>query len=276
MAQLPGSKIILMGESGSGKTYSIRTLLKAGIRPMVLFTEPGMETLSDIPKDKWSYAYIKPSTDGWENLISSATKVNTLNFDTLSKMGDVNRSKHTQFIDVLNICKSFVDHEGKDWGPVQDWGTDRCLVIDSLSGLSDMIMQLVVGSKPVRQLQDWMIAQNTLEAFVNKCVTDLNCWFVLITHVEREKDEISGGMNIMVSTLGRKLAPKLPKYFSDAILAHRIGKDFYWSTAESNAAVKSRNLPISDKLQPDFSLLVKEWEKKGGVIAPPVVPTSST
>ena len=270
MAQLPGSKIILMGESGSGKTYSIRTLIKAGIRPMVLFTEPGMETLSDLPKDSWSYAYVKPSTEGWETLINTANKVNSLTFENLSKLSDANKSKHTQFVDVLNLCKEFIDHDGKSWGSVQSWGTDKALVIDSLSGLSDMIMQLVVGSKPVRQLQDWMIAQNTLEAFVNKCVTDLSCWFVLISHVEREKDEITGSMSIMVSTLGRKLAPKLPKYFSDAILAHRIGKDFYWSTAESNASVKSRNLPLSDKLPPDFSALVTEWKKKGGVIAPSV------
>jgi predicted ATPase len=41
---------MLLGASGSGKTYSIRTLLDAGLEVFVLFTEPGMEVLADCPR----------------------------------------------------------------------------------------------------------------------------------------------------------------------------------------------------------------------------------
>jgi hypothetical protein len=203
-------------------------------------------------------------------MIDATNKVNTLTFENLSKMSDPHRTKYNQFVEIIKTCSNFKDSTGKEWGAVDSWGTDKALVIDSLSGLSDMAMQLVAGGKAVRQMQDWMVAQNTLEFFINKCVTDLNCWFVMTAHIEREKDEITGAMSVMVSTLGRKLAPKIPKYFSDVILFHREADKFYWSTAGSNIAVKSRNLPLSDKLAPSFLPLVNEWKKRGGVIAPPV------
>jgi hypothetical protein len=41
-----------MGASGTGKTHSIRTLVDAGLEVFVLFTEPGMEVLADVPADK--------------------------------------------------------------------------------------------------------------------------------------------------------------------------------------------------------------------------------
>jgi hypothetical protein len=53
----------------------------------------------------------------------------------------------------------------------------------------------------------------------------------MISHIEREIDEVLGGSKVMASTLGRKLAPKLPRYFSDVILAEKTGAKFSWSTA---------------------------------------------
>jgi len=74
----------------------------------------------------------------------------------------------------------------------------------------------------------------------------------------------------MVSSLGRKLAPKLPRFFSDCIQSVRSGKEFTWSTATSNAALKSRNLPIANNIQPSFVRVVETWKKRGGLIAPGV------
>lgn len=264
--QLPGSKILLMGESGTGKTYSIRTLLDAGIEPFCIFTEPGMETLNELG-DKIHWKYISPTVEGWDAILDQAKKVNTLSFDSLAKTADPNKTKYTHYLDVISACNNFVDQHGKSYGDVSTWGTDRALVIDSLSGLSDMAMQLTVGGKVTRAMQDWMVAQNNLELLINKLTTDLKCWLVLIAHIERETDEVTGGTSVMVSTLGRKLAPKLPKYFSDVVQAIRKGDKFYWSTAAYGVAVKARNLPISDNIEPSFVQVVNRWKANGGVIA---------
>ena len=64
---IPGPKIILLGDSGTGKTHSIRTLLDAGLTPFIIFTEPGMESIGDI-LDQCHYTYIKPGVAGWDTL----------------------------------------------------------------------------------------------------------------------------------------------------------------------------------------------------------------
>lgn len=263
--QLPGSKILLMGESGTGKTYSIRTFLPKSITPFCIFTEPGMESLTDLG-DKIHYTYIPPTVEGWDSLLKVAQNVNTLTFDSLTKMQDPNKRLYTGFMSVINACNQFTDQNSQEFGDVAQWGPDRVLVLDSLSGLSDLAMQLATGGKVTRAMQDWMVAQNLLENLINKLTTDLSCWLVLIAHIERETDEITGGTSIMVSTLGRKLAPRLPRYFSDVIQAKREGDKFTWDTAGYNVAVKARNLPISSKLPQDFGQIVESWQKKGGVI----------
>jgi hypothetical protein len=256
-----------MGDTGTGKTYSIRTLLEANITPFIIFTEPGMETLGDV-LDQCHWRYIPAKTAGWSEMAEMFKKVNTLNFDLLSKTVDTNKKEYTGFLDVIAQCNNFIDQEGEEFGDVAEFGTDRVLVIDSLSALNDMAMQLVVGGKVTRQLQDWMVAQNTLEMLINKLVSDLRCWFLLTAHLEREKNEITGGLEVMVSTLGRKLAPRLPKYFSDVIEAKREGKDFFWSTDGMGVATKARNVPIEKKLQPTFTSLVSAWKERGGIINP--------
>lgn len=272
---LPGSKVLLMGESGTGKTHVLRTWIKAGITPFVIFTEPGMETLSDLPKGSWHYKYIAPGVEKWEALLAMATKVNMMDFDSLTKQQDPNKRQYTQFLDFIKTCNSFVAEDGIDYGDVMGWNTDRVLVIDSLSGLSDMAMHLVTGGKFVRAMQDWMIAQNAIEALMNQVVTGTKCWVTLIAHIEREKDEVTGGTTVTVSTLGRKLAPRLPRYFSDVIQTVREDTKFSWSTAGYGVAVKTRNLSIKANLSPDFTPLVQTWKDRGGLILPSAVPTLS-
>jgi hypothetical protein len=259
-----------MGESGTGKTHVLRTWIKAGITPFVIFTEPGMETLSDLPKGSWHWKYIAPGVEKWDALLGMATKVNMMDFDALTKTADPNKRQYTQFLDFIKTCNDFQAEDGKSYGDVMTWNTDRVLVIDSLSGLSDMAMHLVTGGKFVRAMQDWMIAQNAIEALLNQIVTGTKCWVTLTAHIEREKDEVTGGTSVMVSTLGRKLAPRLPRYFSDVIQTVREDVKFTWSTSGYGVAVKARNLPIKAGILPDFAPLVQSWKDRGGLILPTV------
>lgn len=70
----------------------------------------------------------------------------------------------------------------------------------------------------------------------------------------------------MVSTLGKALAPKLPPMFSDVILTERSGSNFTWNTGSAMADVKTRNLPIAEKLPADFGQIIKKWQSRGGVL----------
>jgi hypothetical protein len=124
-----------------------------------------------------------------------------------------------------------------------------------------MAMNLVTGSKPVKSMADWGVAIDNLERLIVKLCVDTKCHFVLLAHLEREVDEVTGGTSLMASTLGRKLAPKLPRFFSDVVQAKRNVDKFVWSTAASNVDLKARNLPIADNLDPSFKAILTSWKK---------------
>ena len=209
---------MLLGSSGSGKTYSIRTLLDAGLEVFVLFTEPGMEVLADTDPEQLHWHYIPPASPDFEAMIDSAQKINRMNLKMLSDMSDINKSKYTEFIQILTSLSNFTcDRTGKSYGSADSWGPERVLVVDSLTGLSISAMNLVTGSKPVKSMADWGISMDMLERLITKLCVDTKCHFVMIAHLERETDEVTGGSTLMASTLGRKLAPKLPRFFSEVI-----------------------------------------------------------
>lgn len=258
----PGVNVMLCGTTGTGKTYSIRTLVESGLEVFVLFTEPGMEVLADLPPEKLHWRYIAPAAPSFADMISSAQKINTLSFEALTKLPDINKRNYTEFIDVLTCLSNFTcDRTGESFGSVDSWGPERVLVVDSLTGLSIMAMNLVAGSKPVKSMADWGVAIDNLERLITKLCVDTRCHFVLLAHLERETDEVTGGTSLMASTLGRKLAPKLPRFFSDVVQAKRNVDKFVWSTAASNVDLKARNLPISDALPASFGPILTSWKK---------------
>ncbi len=260
--KVPGPKVLLLGATGTGKTHSIRTLVAAGLEVFVLFTEPGMEGLADIPSDKLHWAYIPPATASWDDLKDSAKKINTLSSKALANLDDINKRKYDGFLDMLTLLSNFkCARTGKEYGAVDNFGKDRCLVIDSLSGVNILAMNLVIGSKPVKSMADWGVAMDNLERFINKLTSDIPCPVVLTGHLEREPDEVTGGSFTGVATLGKKLAPKIPRFFSEVINAKREATKFTWSTISHGMDLKARALPFAEGLAPSFLPIIKKWQE---------------
>lgn len=264
---LPGMNTLLMGPSGTGKTHSIGTLVDLGIDVFYLALESGMESLLgywtdrnlEVPKNLHWHKLAGPTAD-FTNMIANAKSINTLNLDSLAKMTDPNKSKHNQFISLLEALNNFPDDRtGEKYGAVNTWDQSRVLVIDGATGISQCAMALVVGGKAVRNQSDWGIAQDQVEKLVRMLCDNCPCHFVLLAHVERETDAVLGGVKLMVSTLGKALAPKFPAMFSDVILCERQADKWTWNTASAMADVKTRNLPIKSDNPPNFKLLFDKW-----------------
>lgn len=264
---IPGFNVMLMGAAGTGKTFAIRSLIDQGITPFIIFTEPGMRTVSDIPCDKLHWHYIPPRKTSWADLQAYAQKVSQISFDALAKSNDAKRSQNLQYYEVISTMSNFkCDRCGKEFGDVSQWPTNRAIVLDSLSGLNPMVLAYVVGDKPVIAPGEWNIAQKGLMSFVEKITTDKHCHFIMIAHLERETDEVTGGVTLMASSIGKKLAPQLPRLFDDVVHVYRESTKFYWSTASINVDLKARNLPLATQLDPNFKILVETWQKAGGII----------
>lgn len=266
----PGVNCLLMGPSGTGKTYAIKTLADMGLETFALFVEPGLETLVGAYVDNGlpippnlHWHYIQPSQQGFDQLRNTSDQIGKFDLAGLAKMKDINRSKANKMLDLYTCLNNFKDQkDGKEYGPVDAWGTDRVLVIDSLSALNRIAMEMVVGTKPMRDMADWGIAQNALMALLHKLTSGCNCHFVLIAHVDREVDQILGGIKLMVSSLGKAITSQIPQPFSDVILSSREGDKFYWDTANSQADVKTRNLPIASKLPATFEPIFQKWQAR--------------
>jgi len=265
---IPAPNILLMGAGGTGKTFSIRTLVDQGIHPFVLSLDPGgLPTIGDVPADKLSWHVISPGKSSWTDLIKKTNERAALTMEGISSEKDYTKANQKRFVNVLEALANFKDDRtGQSFGAVDDWGTNRAIVLDHLTELGQASKEWTVGSKLVLHQGEWQVAQNNAMALLRNLVTVCRCWVIVLAHIDRETDQILQSTRIMVHALGRAMAPQLPPLFSDVILSAREGIEFRWSTAEPNTDLKTQNLSIHAKLPPSFSSIVEKWKSRGGII----------
>lgn len=269
-----GFNVLLMGPAGTGKTHSIGTLVDTGLEVFYLALENGIESLlgyyADANKplpDNLHWHVLQSPTAGFAEMEATARQINTMSFESLTKLSDSNRGKYNQFVSLLTALNNFPDDRtGKSFGPVNLWDSTKVIVIDGMTGLGRCALSMVVGGKPVRSQADWGIAQDQLEKVIQKLCDGCPCHFVLLAHVEREVDQVLGGTKLMLSTLGRALGPKIPAMFSDVILAVRQGDKWTWDTSNPMADVKTRNLPIKADNAPTFASIYAKWKTRTNLI----------
>jgi hypothetical protein len=122
-----------------------------------------------------------------------------------------------------------------------------------------LVVQNVKGLRPGMTQPEIGIAQEHLRDTVS-ILTSLSCFILVTAHLERETNEIQQREKIMVSTVGKKLAPQLVRPFSEVVLSYRIaGEGFWWSNDDNGAELKHRLLPLSSKITPDFGKLVEAY-----------------
>jgi len=273
---LMGPKILLEGPSGVGKTHSIGTLVDWAtsqtpvMEVFCLFTENGLESLlgywrdhgKEVPDNlHWHVAMTKSLT--LASLLDGADKVGKLSYEALTKMQDGGRSQNNAFHKILSACSNFPDDRtGTKFGSVDSWDSNKIFVIDSLSELGNAAMKMVIGNKPTASPSDYGVAQNNLMNFLRLCTQGIASTFVITAHVDRQTDEITGGIKLMTKAIGKAMANDIPQLFSDVIYAVREGTNWYWDTAAGNVDVKTRSLPISSKIKPDFAQIMDKWSHR--------------
>lgn len=266
---LRGTKTLLIGAPGSGKTTSLTTFIEAGLELFVLITDPGGEealldamAAKNLPLDKLHWHYVASASPSWDTMIKMTQTIQVLDYKGLTEIkSGIEKKDYQQFMQLIIAMKNFkCDRTGEEFGPIDFFGPDRAFAIDSLSGVNTMAMDMLIGAKPAAHQGEWGVAMNAEEKIIKKCCADLRCFFCLTAHVEKEMDETIGRPMLMVGALGRKLAPKLPKDFSDVVIAYREGVEFFWSTTSANVDLKARTLPLKDKLLPSFGQIVESWK----------------
>jgi hypothetical protein len=265
--QAAGVKVLLLADSGGGKTFSLRTFFKQVKTGFLLATEPGtLQVLGDIActaGGNMHHCYVPAANPSLNALITSARTINQMTYQAITDVKAwAGKNEYAQFIDFLNVlAKPKCQLCGKEFPMVDTWGTDMGFAIDSLSGISLMSMDLTVGSKPAKHQGEWGVAMDNLERVINKMCFGVNCHFAMTAHVEREYDEVNQSVTLMVSSLGKKLPPKIPRYFDDVLYGYREKGQWFWGLNKSNVAAKSRHLAYADNIPQDFAPIFQAYER---------------
>lgn len=285
---LAGPNVLLMGPAGTGKTYSLGTLVdwaQAHNKSVyVLFTEQGLESLLgywlDELKDPATGKVLRPARPvpaclhwhqtitqpvGLDALIAGADLVSKLSYKAVTEWIDPDRGKNNPFWKILVDCKTLPsDRDGTSFGNLAKLGTDKILVMDGLSELSNAAMKMQIGAKPTASPGDYGVAQNSIMNFLRLVTQGIDTTFVLIAHVSKEMNEVTGSTLLGVKSAGKALAGEIPQLFSDVIYTVREGTAFYWDTAAFGVDTKTRSLGYRSKITPDFAQIMDTWIKRGG------------
>lgn len=267
---------LLAGPAGAGKTSALMTQLLCGIRVHVIVTEPGgAEVLLDAaerlraPIDNLHWVQCTPNAAGWMELEDMITKISSMDQKQLSDQKDMGKAAfRPAAMKLLNALRNFTcDRTGKNFGDFTQWDDTCSLNMDSLTGLSMIAFGATVGYKPTPNQGEWGIAQNFAFALLTKINSDRQCFFNMTSHIEKENDDLTGVRRLMVSTIGAKLAPKIPPFFSEVIKCSRALGDrnvpsFTWSTIDVGMDLKNRALPIGVNLPANFAPVIEAYRRR--------------
>lgn len=254
-------KMLLIGNSGTGKTGALASLAEAGYKIRILDFDSGVESLaaalSKNPKALANVIY-EPCTDALKGLNGRV----------------VPDGMPTAFAKALNLLTNWkiAGEQGYDLGIPATWGKDTILVIDSLTLMSNASMRRIIqlnggradtGGKPYQS--DWGAAGQEIEGVLQLLYSDsFKCHVIVTSHITMiGGDEKTGaGAKGYPSALGQKLPTKIGRYFNTILLADIKGvgtnaKRIIRSAPEGMVEVKcpypiERELPLESGLRTFF------------------------
>ena len=255
-------KLLLIGDSKSGKTGSLISLIKAGYKLRIL----DMDNLLDI--------LAKLIQEQCPDLLAS------VEFRTLRDV-----SKMTAAGPLITAPKAFIeatrmldrwkykDDEGNeiDLGVPSEWGPDCILVVDSLSRLCDAAYDwcesVIPKSKSTGEFDGRAVygnAQDAVESMLGMLTgKSFACNLIVIAHGQY-MDLPDGTTKIFPQGVGQKLSPKIPQYFPNYIRYKNDGgkrtiqlvSDGMIDLANTNPnAFEKKTLPIESGLAEFFGVL---------------------
>lgn len=206
--------MLILGNSGVGKTGALATLAAAGYRLFVADFDNGLDILLDPsvldPKFRTNIFY--------KSLQDKPVKVGDRLVPRASAWQD--------FTKALGNWSETVDGKPTSLGNITTWGEKDVLVIDSLTIASNRAMddalQLAgrLGQRP--QIQDYGAAMDNIESTLEMLYgSTCTCNVVVMAHLMFVGDELSNMRKAMPNVLGQKLAPKIPRYFNNMVLMEK-------------------------------------------------------
>lgn len=200
-------KFLYIGDSGTGKTGSLVSLLKAGYELRILDMENGLAAF---------VAYAKR-----ENL--DLTKVEYVPITeklTMSAMGPVVSGTPKAFVDAIKFMQKWED--GSD---PATWGPKKILVLDSGTAFGSAALAWAQGMAPgTKDPRQWYAtAQKAFDSTMALLTSEaFQTNVIVISHVGYS-DLPNGLRRGYPTTVGTKLGTTISRHFNNLVLATSVG-----------------------------------------------------
>jgi len=198
-------KMIYIGDSGSGKTGSLVSLVKAGYKLRILDMDAGVGVLASYVNEE------------------CPEKIGNVDFETRrdkykpTPMGMKIEGKAKAWTEAMQLLDKWSDGSNP-----AEWGADTILVIDSLTRLSQAAAAFSDRLNPTAgdKRQIYHHAQQMIENFLSNITDDAFGTNVILTsHIAYNENETKG----FPSSIGKAIGPKIPTYFNNLFQAERVG-----------------------------------------------------
>jgi AAA domain-containing protein len=202
------TKLLLVGDSGSGKTGSLASLAQAGFNLRIIDMDSGLDVLA--------------------NLLANSPALDRVVFETITdKMRNVNGrlipAQATAWQRMVGLLTNW-----PELGPITSWGANDILVLDSFTMAGNAAMNFVqamnsnMGKRP--QQSEWGDAQNHLESLLQMLYDEaVKCNVIVTSHIAFIGEENGAVATGYPMALGKALPPKVGRYFNTILLARSSG-----------------------------------------------------
>ena len=218
------SRILLVGDPGTGKSAAYGSLLEHKQRLFVADFDDGLDSIRAVVDPKY-----------YDNLVFATLK-DAVKFDAIKGIPRP-KGKPTAFSDFIKLMGDWVDTStGESYGAPESWDSNTWLVIDSLSALGTAAMWYTLHQNnrlgEGKRMKDWGNAIDRIDGVVQMLV-ELPINFVVCAHLMHLTPKGDGDDDAQKSqvidtkrypaTLGQKLPPRLGAYFNVVVQSVRVG-----------------------------------------------------
>ena len=201
-------KFLYIGDSGTGKTGSLTSLVEAGYKLRILDTDYGTEVLAQ---------YVRKFCPD---------KIGNVDYETVR---DKYRPTASGMI-IAGMPKAYIDglklmEKWSDGSVPAEWGSDTIFVLDSLSTFALSAFEWAKGLNPTaREPRTWyFVAQQSLETMLSSLTSeDFKCNVIVISHVNF-RERLDGMIKGYPNSIGSALGPIIGRYFNTFLLAETVG-----------------------------------------------------
>lgn len=221
-------KAMLAADSGSGKSGALASLVDAGMKVRVLDFDNGLSVVKGYVKDKSKLAnmhYVDQLQDQMKLLAG--------------RIGIQKAPAFQRAMDALD--KGGKEYWGADIPPLEEWGPDTVLALDSLTMAGrtslQMVMQANAAGFKSPEIQHYGTAMENIEKWIQMLMSSaVKCHVIINTHITG----VEGEARLYPDALGSKLPPKIGKHV-DNLFGLRLvgGKRVFLTVKDGLLALKS-------------------------------------